>query len=235
MKKTLGIYYIATSNYKAGFEHFKKNLLYFEPDFEKEVIILSDGLSEWDNVVENNIKFKVHYLHHHPWPIISLFKMKYILDFWGDYDYVCYFNGNLQYNSFYSGPSFDWDKLNVSRHTFSNEDDQFDGTKFEQVSRDSLAYISTPYKYIHGGLFFGNQEIIKKMCTDVTSMAESDLKKNIIPQWHDESYLNRWCIDNPGLVAPKKKLIYYQGFNSDFPFSIIETIKKDRHCGKISL
>lgn len=45
--KHLAIYYIATSNYKMGFNHFKKNLKYLYPEMKKKtVVILSDGLTE---------------------------------------------------------------------------------------------------------------------------------------------------------------------------------------------
>lgn len=224
----LGIYYIATSNYKMGFEHFRKNIHLFAPHLEKEVVVLSDGLEEWNDKEENGVKYKVHYIRHHVWPIITLFKMKYILDFKDNsYDYVCYFNGNLQYNPQYR-IYFDWEKLNVSRHTFSDANDKYDGNKFESVSKDSVAYIDKYYQYIHGGLFFGKASIVYKMCEDVSNMVEIDLKNNIIPQWHDESYLNKWCVENEHLVAPKRKLIAYQEFNIDYPFSIIETILKDR-------
>lgn len=230
----IGIYYIATSNYKMGFDHFKKNLQYFYPNEEKTIIILSDGLKEWNNIKENNITYKVYYIQHFPWPIITLFKMKYILDFWDDsFDYVCYFNGNLQYNKDFDETTskIDLNKLNVSRHCLRNKNNEFDGSQFANISEQSLAYISYPYKYIHGGFFFGPSDIVKKMCNGVSKMVGEDLKKNIIPQWHDESYLNKWCEDNPHLVN-KEDFIKYAEFHPLYPVSIIETILKDRRTNK---
>lgn len=228
------IYYIATSNYKIGFLHFKKNLSFFYPNKEKVVVIISDGLDEWSGKIEGNIRFVVRKINHYPWPIITLFKMKLILDFWVDSDYSFYFNGNLQYNPDYILPGLlDLEKLNVSRHTFSDPEVKFDGKKFENISPSSLAYINEPYTYIHGGFFGGPSEIVKKMCKDVSWMVEEDLKKNIIPQWHDESYLNRWCVSNSDLVTPKKRLFSYQEFSPEYPFAIIETIPKDRIYGKV--
>jgi hypothetical protein len=40
--------------------------------------------------------------------------------------------------------------------------------------------------------FGGKAEIVYKMCEDVSKWTESDLKRFIIPKWHDESYLNKW-------------------------------------------
>ena len=62
MEKHLAIYYIATSNYKKGFIHFKKNIPYLYPEMRKTVVILSDGLTEWDNIIEGNITYKVYHI-----------------------------------------------------------------------------------------------------------------------------------------------------------------------------
>ena len=99
-------------------------------------------------------------------------------------------------------------------------------------NRYSQAYINEPYTYIHGGLFFGPSEIVYKMCEDVSRMVEIDLRGNIIPQWHDESYLNKWRVMNKDLVAIPKKIISYCYFSPDKPFAVIETIEKDRRTDK---
>lgn len=228
--KHLAIYYIATSNYKMGFEHFKKNIGSLYPDFRKTVIILSDGLEEWDNVVEDNITYKTYHIDHFPWPIVTLFKMKHIYDHRIDCDYVCYFNGNLQYNPNYdtSLNKIDLSKLNVSRHVGSNPNTEYDNKERENVAPNSQAYIGHNYKYIHGGLFIGPSDIVYEMCKDISKMCEIDLSKNIIPQYHDESYLNKWVQLHLDKVTPPVKLISYQSFDTEKPFAIIETIKKDR-------
>jgi hypothetical protein len=230
---TIGIYYIATSNYKVGFKYFKENLKYLFPTLKKKVLILSDGLEEWDNVVEDNIIYKVCRINHLPWPIVTLFKMKYIIDYWdNDFDYVFYFNGNLQYNK--KAKLQLPDKLIVSTHVMGNCSDVFDGHKFAKIDKNSVAFIEEPYKYIHGGLFYGPSTIVKKMCREVCKMCETDLKANIIPQWHDESYLNKWCVDNNDLVL-KENIISYNSFSDEKPFAIIETINKDRRQGNVYL
>lgn len=227
--KTLTIYYIATSNYKTGFKHFKQNLHYFFPQFKKSVIIISDGLKEWDGVEENGITYKVQNIQHFCWPIITLFKMKYIFDFKVESDYACYFNGNLQCNVNYdfTNSNIDFNKLNVSVHASSNDDIIYDNNNFENVSINSLAHITEPYKYIQGGFFFGPSSIVYKMCQDVSKMCEMDLKNNIIPQWHDESYLNKWCVDNKHLVN-KQRFMSLNTFQKDCMVGIIDTIQKDR-------
>jgi len=100
---TASIYYIATSNYKQGFEQFRTDLHYFLPDVQKTVVVLSDGLTEWDNVEENGILYKVYKIKHYCWPIITLFKMQYMLDYKMDTDLVFFVNADLQYNKDYTG------------------------------------------------------------------------------------------------------------------------------------
>ena len=94
----------------------------------------------------------------------------------------------------------------MSRHHHSDINKCFDNSYFEQIDKSSLAYIGRPYTYIQSGLFIGPSDIVFKMCKEVCDMVEIDLKSNIIPQWHDESYLNKWCIEHTNLVKKDQKL-----------------------------
>lgn len=241
MKKHLAIYFIATSNYKQGFEHFKKSLHLFYPEMKKTVIVLSDGLKEWDGVEENDITYKVFKIDHFCWPIITLFKMKYILDYQIDCDYVAYCNGNLQFN-----PSFDFstinnvidlNKFNASRHSYYLIDtfDDMNGHIYDKgISPNSQAHIANPYIYVQAAFFMGPSSIVYGMCKDVCDMCEIDLKKNIIPNYHDESYLNRWIENNkntPYVVYPPKKLLY-PIMDNKYPFGLINSFTKDRYIQK---
>ncbi len=232
--KHLVIYFIATSRYKRGFISFKESLKYFFPEMRKTVIILSDGLENWNNKEEFDITYKVFHVDHFYWPIITLFKMKYILDHRQDCDFVCYFNADLQFNPDYKTPLskiLDLTKLNLTRHGWHYDDTLYDGSIFaNNINEESLAFISHEYTYVQACFFFGPKEIVYKMCKDVSNWVKLDLMKNIIPQWHDESYLNKWCEENKELCAEKRALIngWNRGFSDDFPFALIKTFTKDR-------
>ena len=233
--KHLAIYYIATSNYKEGFKYFKQNLEYFYPDMRKTVIILSDGLDEWDNVTEGNISYNVHRIRHMPWPIIALFKMSYILEHKIDCDYVCFIQANLQVNKDYdySSTCIDLSKLNLTKHVYSeNTEDNvvvLDGYKYAPgIDKNSVAYMHKPYTYVQAGFFIGPANIVYDMCESVSQMAEIDLRRNIIPQWHDESYLNKWRTLHKDLVAPLKKLVSRDTYENNKPVAVINTVSKDR-------
>lgn len=239
--KHLGIYFIATSNYKTGFQYFQKNLHLLYPEMKKTVIILSDGLEEWDGIVEGNTSYIVHKIPHYPWPIITLFKMKYILDYRIPCDYICYVNGNLQIN-----PKFDFskineyidlDKLNVTRHSWYLVDtfEDKNGSAYDKgLKKESRSYIPEPYIYIQAAFFIGPTMLVRRMCEDVCNMCEADLKENIIPNYHDESYLNRYIYvrskeyGSKSIVYPPRKLIH-PSFDYKYPFALIDTFIKDRY------
>lgn len=233
--KHLAIYYIATSNYKEGFKYFKQNLEYFYPDMRKTVIVLSDGLMEWNNVTEGYITYKVYPILHMPWPLVSLLKMNYILEHKIDCDYACYLNANLQINKDYdySSPNVDLSKLNCTLHVACASTDTtvepLDGNKFAwAINKASVAYIEDPYTYVQAGFFIGASDIVYSMCESVSKMVEIDLRRNIIPQWHDESYLNKWRLLHKDLVAPLKKLIGCDRFEYDKPLAVCKTINKNK-------
>lgn len=52
-------------------------------------------------------------------------------------------------------------------------------------------------QYFAGGFNGGSREAFLKMAHAVTENIQTDLAKNIIAIWHDESHINRYFIDNP--------------------------------------
>lgn len=196
-KSHIGIYYLATDIYKNSFTTFLNSVKNFFPGIKKTIILLSDGLEEYDGTkLDNNIYIIRKYLHHQPWPIITLFKMTTILENQGDYDYVFYFNCNsiILKNNDYSW--FDSNKLILAYHKdwFGNECKTFKFLEPFNDNPNSLSYMGTlDYTYVQGAFFGGKSELVYNMCKEVTEMLNVDLINNIIPRWHDESYLNKYC------------------------------------------
>lgn len=219
---TASIYYIATSNYKQGFEQFRTDLHYFLPDVQKTVVVLSDGLTEWDNVEENGILYKVYKIKHYCWPIITLFKMQYMLDYKMDTDLVFFVNADLQYNKDYTG------QFNLNKLITINSKYEFGKIIEARTPKNSKAYIKDKFKYKIAGFFGGPASIVYKMCEDVCKWVKEDLAYNIIPAWHDQSYLNKWCIENPDLFNDEELLLFNYK-SSKCPWTKLETFKKDRY------
>lgn len=195
--KHIGIYYISTGVYNKSFSNFLLSIKNFFPGIKKTIILLSDQLSEYDNYEDNlnNIYINYKYLKHQPWPLITLFKMNTILENKGSYDYAFYFNANsILLESDYSW--FDPNKLILSYHKdwFGNN---CNTSKFLAPYLDnpnSVSYIGTTnYIYVQGAFFGGNSKLVYEMCESVAEMVQEDLINNIIPRWHDETYLNKYA------------------------------------------
>ena len=218
--KTLGIYYLATDTYCFGFPRFISTLKSFMPELDKTVLILSDGLSEYDGKIINGIKCKLCRIDHYPWPIITLFKMYNINRFRGNYDYVMYCDSSLD---FYESSAVDFNywlesnKIILTRHAMSDFDKLNDGSFFNTYPKpNSASYIDprVDFTYVQAGFFFGPSKLVYKMCSEITEMVRKDLAGGLIPKWHDETYLNRWQINNHNLVDNTKKIVTVNGQSS---------------------
>ena len=68
----IGIYYIATGNYKKLFEQFLETVQNFFPNDEKVVKLIWDNDYEY-KYEQNNVKVETcPKINHYPWPIITL-------------------------------------------------------------------------------------------------------------------------------------------------------------------
>lgn len=211
----VGIYYIATGSYKVYLDGFIKSLENFRIGKDKEIILFTDELID---VTRYIIPIRQHIIADAPWPIIALLKMWFINQYKRGYDECYYFNANAQIIT--DLPLCD-NKLLLTRHTHSHKN--IDGHDFLNPNEDnpkSLSYIGLhEYQYVQGGFFGGKAEIFYKMCEDVSKWVESDLKRFVIPKWHDESYLNKWHTMNDGLCEiinawDNVKLVYNDKFIS---------------------
>ena len=237
--KTLGIYYLATNEYCLGFSNFINSLKNFMPELEKTVLIISDKLEEYDGVEVSGIKCKLCRINHYPWPMIALFKMYNINRFRGNYDYVMYCDSSL---IFYEQSTVDLNywlesgKIILTRHAMSEPYNLNDGEKFNSYPvKGSISYIDPQVKftYVQAGFFFGPAKNVYKMCYEISQMVERDLSRRLIPKWHDETYLNRWQIDNKDLVDNTKKVMSLRSQN-DTVFLLKGTkITKEKSIKKI--
>ena len=77
---------------------------------------------------------------------------------------------------------------------------------WEENNRSS-AYVPriSRKKYFCGGTWFGGREAIGELVGSLALSVQSDLRKNIIATWHDESHINKWStvnihgVENPEL------------------------------------
>ncbi len=75
----------------------------------------------------------------------------------------------------------------------------FGGRGTYETRRESTACVSggEGTRYFAGGFNGGSQEEFLKMVRTITINIATDLSRNIVAIWHDESHINRYFIDNP--------------------------------------
>ena len=200
----IAIYYIATNKYILFFEEFLNGLSFFFPNTPKKVILITD----YNNIDfslrgKDNIEIKQEHIDHYYWPIPTLFKMFYIEKFFADdCDYHFYFNANMK---LVREPKFDENfDICFMKHYLSDSLPLYiinNGNNNNCVVPPSWAkcYISKSEipnhaKYCQAGFFGGSTNGMKHLISDINEMIKDDLRHNIIPIWHDETYLNKYLL-----------------------------------------
>ena len=231
--KKIAVYYIATGDYKTLFPEFLESVQNFFPNCDKVVKVISDGLEEYSNYVKGRVKVELcPRINHYPWPIITLYKMWHIKQN-ADYscDYACYCNGNsiiYNHDPFVFSPC----KITVSFHSFNRDDNPYIPWDYISIDQNSSAYLDNyTYDYVQAAFFFGPSKLFYKMCDEITDMVFEDTRKYMFAQWHDESYLNKWCVLNKDLVDKKSILTAYSDTVDSHRFIFLRN--KDNYFNKI--
>lgn len=202
--KKVAIYYIATSQYIIFFDEFIRNINNFLPGIEKKIILITDSDNvNYSNRSKDDIEVQQKHIDHHYWPIIALFKMYYIDKFFdGECDYHFYFNANMIfYKELILDSCFD---LYVMNH-YCGKDMPFmtlnRNKRCIEVPRSAECYIDSSeilgnVIYCQTAFFGGKTDTMKHMLSEVNNMLRNDLSYNIIADWHDETYFNKYMIKN---------------------------------------
>lgn len=230
--KQIGIYYICTGVYKNWFAGFLESLNHFMPKDEKYVFIISDGLDEYTDYESDDKQVKVasiDHIHYYPWPIVTLFKFKYILDNKkSSMDYCFYFNAN----SWVLEKDIDfWNDLNsmlskndlmVTYHAVNaskqSKNDFIKGASIR--NKKSTSYIKDQnYFKLQAAFFGGKSTPFYEMCENHLALLTEDLKNNIIAPAADESYFNKYIFENRAFLKIHYQMVIYaeeKGYNKDF-------------------
>lgn len=230
MNNKILVVYIATGDYINMFPGFIKSLHNFCPETEKTVIPVTDKdtgylfnmLSECMSAFEigDNVMIAESItIQHLPWPIVALMKFKYILDSINEvygkakFTHVFYFNSNIEFIKEVPEEVFLHDKL-IAVHNCGWDHLGHDPLKFtygKPVDERSLAHIPTnDYEYVQSSVFGGPIDHMIDVCITCHNWTERDLAHNLIPCFHDESYWNKYVVQNPDLVK-----ILTADYNSD--------------------
>lgn len=232
MKKSIGVLYICTGPYilfwKDFYESFEKNFL---PEFEKKYYVFTDSDKIYAEENQFVKKIKIESL---PWPLITLFRFSTFLKIQDDLetcDYLMFSNANMICNDIIMPEEFlpresEKEILSVTAHPgyFGKNNINY---PYER-SKKSTAYIpwNCGKDYVIGAMFCGKSDAFIKMSKTLKHNIEEDLKKNVIAKWHDESQLNRYIINKPGVRVLSPMFCYPFGMNVDYPRKISAVSKE---------
>lgn len=228
-----GIFYIATSVYKNYFNYFLETVNYIFPNKNKDLIILSDGLCEYDNKQIGNVHIIVENIIDYPYPLINLCKFQTIYYYAKKYNInnILYFDADtIVFKK--DDDYWKWvdtllksNKLICSYHPhylYNNENIFYnDGFIYDD---SNLGVYCDPKNihnnkcYIMSSFFMGSIKSIEYAYKEIYNMTSKDLKNNRwIPWFSDEAYLNALNVNDN--VINNKKTIYLDKFITINPYN----------------
>ncbi len=230
MTKSIGILYICTGPYslfwKDFYESFEK---YFLPDYEKRYYVFTDADEIFAEDKQYVKKIEIEPM---PWPLITLFRFSTFLKVEEELkkcDYLMFSNANMICNEIITPDEFLPGKneaLSVTAHPgyYGKNIIEF---PYER-RKSSTAYIpwNCGNQYVIGAMFCGTSDAFIKMSKTLKHNIEEDLKKNLIAKWHDESQLNRYIINKPGVRILEPMYCYPCGMEVSYPKKIYAVSKQ---------
>lgn len=204
----LAVLYICTGNYWIFWNDFyQSSELFFQPDIEKDYYVFSDDTRILQFKADNVYPY---YQKKIGFPYDTLLRFdcfSRIQDKLCNYDFICFCNANTKFLSSVKGSIFSRDKLTLVSYL----SDELEGKDYPLERRpESKAYIAIggePPQYYRGSFIGGSADIFLDMCITLRDWTVEDLRKGIIPIWHDESMLNAYILDQEYSVLPKGLLM----------------------------
>ena len=80
--------------------------------------------------------------------------------------------------------------------------------------------------YFAGGFYGGEREEFYHFLQTAIANVDKDLSHDFVAVWHDESHLNRYCIDHPPTVRLSPSYCYAESWNLPFKKKLLALDKK---------
>jgi hypothetical protein len=203
----IGILYIGIGRYSIFWpDFFSSAEKFLFPEVKKNYYVFTDDECLLSAQIEN-----VHFIKQEDlgWPGNSLYRYRFfknIEENLFEMDFLFFFNGNylfvkpIRLEELLPGENNDhWTAL-VWHTTMEKEIAQYTYERNPQ-SKAFIPYGEGKF-YFQGGFYGSDKEHFFDLINTCDQWTEEDLKKNIIPVWNDESYLNRYMLDkNPKILG----------------------------------
>jgi histo-blood group ABO system transferase len=161
-------------------------------------------------------RIKVSKINHEPWPMPTLKRYHYFIsesEFISQYDYCFYLDVDMKIVAPVGDEIFSDLVATIHPGAWNTNSDSF---SYERRA-ESTAYVSygEGKSYYAGGFNGGKPEHFLKMSRSIVENVNTDLQNGIIAQWHDESHMNRYLIDNPPTLELTPSYCYPEGATID--------------------
>lgn len=139
----------------------------------------------------NNINVKLLTIDHLPWPLITLLRYQYIMQYaeiFKDYDYIFYIDADMEVVGKIGKELLVGDITAVThpgQYNWPHEQ-----CTYERNPRSKAHTIFNRKGYVIGAFQGGRTEIFLPLAQQMKTAIEQDLKNNYIAIWHDESHFN---------------------------------------------
>lgn len=210
--KKIGILYICTGVYKVLWKEFYESAeKYLLPELEKHYYVFTDA----DAVDYEDENPRIHRIWQeaYPWPYATLKRFSIFLQCEEElkkFDYLFFFNADAQFvypiNQYMILPrEYLGEELVVVRHAGYYNTSKLYYTYDRNPRSKAFIPFGRGNVYVCGGVNGGTAEGYLKMCRELSTRVEADLKNGIIAKWHDESHLNKYILEhrNYRLLSPE--------------------------------
>lgn len=204
-EKRIGIFCIGTGNYIQYLDQLIESIeKYFLTKYKKVYIISTDQVEKAEKTCNKyEVKHSIKFIHKKGFPLDTLYRYKYLLAHDITVELLCdvlyYFDIDMRVVDTVGSEVLPTKETPLigTRHPGFAFGNNKNGSP--ETSELSTAYINpSKYKecYIAGGFNGGITHYFIKMAEKIQSNINIDKINDVIAQWHDESQLNRYFIDN---------------------------------------
>lgn len=213
---------IATNKYVSFAQNLYQSLCKYKNNLNIEFICFTNS--------KNHEQFNTIPVTHIPFPIISLMRYHYYYSQYNllnSYDYIFHIDCDMEIvddldDTFLSErttvihPSYFYPNINNNSFPYDR-------------NSNSQAYI--PYNagksYYQNCFQGGDAKLFLEMCDILQKKIEHDLRNNYIALWHDESYMNKYMLENPPQLELSPIYAQPEGWNSFGKTKILHKFKNN--------
>ena len=212
----IGLLIIATNNYNIFLQPLISGAdAHFLSNHDVTYFIFTDKNMEISSH-RNIVQF---YVQHRPWPWMALGRYKIFSqqkDILSQMDYLYYSDVDMLMVG-EVGDEILSDIVGTQHPGYYSRR----GTPETNPESSACIHDHEPMEYFCGAFNGGTSSEYLKMSQTIYDNVNSDLEKNIIAVWHDESHINRYFIDHPPTKILCPSYCWPHGYGLPFPAKII--------------